>query len=164
MTAEMRERTHRWYLPSADVEAMKRMSGLEYLRMVFGNERTRPPIASLMAFGSAVFEEGRAVFEAEPGEFLYNPIGTVHGGFAATLLDSAMGCAVHAALAPGNGYTTVEINVNFVRAITAATGTVIAEGHTISVGSRIATADGRLTDREGRLLAHGSTTCLIVPL
>lgn len=162
--AEARERTHRWYPPAPDLDAMKRMSGLEYLRMVFADERTRPPIASLMAFGSALFEEGRAVFEAEPGEFLYNPIGTVHGGFAATLLDSAMACAVHAALAPGLSYTTLEIKVNYVRAITAATGAVTAEGKVISVGSRVATADGRLIDREGRLLAHGSTTCLILPL
>lgn len=160
----MRTRTHTWYTPEPDREAMKRLSGLEYLRLAFGSERTRPPIASLMGMRAALFEPGRAVFEAEPAEFHYNPIGAVHGGFAATLLDSAMSCAVHAACKPGQAYTTVEIKVNYVRPMTVDTGTVTAEGRTLAIGSRIATAEGRVTDAQGRLLAHGTATCLLFPL
>lgn len=159
-----RTRTHAWHPPAPDRDAMRRMSGLDYLRLAFASERQRPPISTLMDFRAATLEHGRAVFEAEPGEYLYNPIGTVHGGFAATLLDSAMSCAVHAALDPGVGYTTVEIKVNYVRPMTSETGTVTAEGRTISVGSRVATAEGRITDRQGRLLAHGTTTCLLFPI
>jgi uncharacterized protein (TIGR00369 family) len=143
---------------------MRRLSGLEYLRAAFGDARTLPPVAGLMGLRAVTFEEGRAVFEAEPAEFHYNPIGTVHGGFAATLLDSAMSCAVHAACKPGQVYTTVEIKVNYVRPMTAETGTVTVEGRTISVGGRVATSEGRITDARGRLLAHGTATCLLFPL
>jgi len=159
-----RTRTHTWYPAAPDWEAMKRLSGVEYLRRAFADERTRPPIASLLGMRAVAFEPGRAVFEAEPAEFHYNPIGTVHGGFAATLLDSATACAVHAACKPGQAYTTVEIKVNYVRPITADTGTVTCEGRTISLGSRIATAEARITDRQGRLLAHATATCLLIPL
>lgn len=159
-----RTRTHTWYPAAPDWEAMKRLSGVEYLRWAFADERTRPPIASLLGMRAVAFEPGRAVFEAEPAEFHYNPIGTVHGGFAATLLDSATACAVHATCKPGQAYTTVEIKVNYVRPITADTGTVTCEGRTISLGSRIATAEARITDRQGRLLAHGTATCLLIPL
>ena len=161
---DQRSRTHTWYPPAPDWEAMKRLSGVEYLRRAFGDETTRPPIAGLLGLRAARFEEGRAVFEAEPAEFHYNPIGTVHGGFAATLLDSAMACAVHAACKPGQAYTTVEIKVNYVRPMTAGTGTVTCEGRTLAVGSRVATAEGRITDAQGRILAHGTATCLLVPL
>jgi uncharacterized protein (TIGR00369 family) len=153
-----------WRAPEAGIEPMKRLSGLDYMRRTFGDPRNVPPIVTLMGMRGAVFESGRAVFEADPAEFHYNPIGTVHGGFAATLLDSAMSCAVHTTCAPGVGYTTIEIKVNYVRPMTMHTGTVTAEGRTISVGSRIATAEGRITDREGRLLAHGTATCLFLPL
>jgi len=158
----IRRRTHTWYEATPDWEAMKRLSGVDYLRQVFADERTRPPIASLLGMRAVAFDPGRAVFEAEPAEFLYNPIGSVHGGFAATLVDSATACAVHTACAPGQAYTTVEIKVNYVRPITAETGTVTCEGRTIAVGSRIATAEARLTDRHGRLLAHGTATGLLI--
>jgi uncharacterized protein (TIGR00369 family) len=91
----------------------------------------------------------------------YNPIGSVHGGIAATLLDSVMGCSIHTMLKAGTGYTTVEIKINYVRAMTDGTGEVRAEGKVINLGSRIATAEGRLTDASGKLLAHGTTTCLV---
>jgi uncharacterized protein (TIGR00369 family) len=94
----------------------------------------------------------------------YNPLGTVHGGVAATLLDSVMGCAVHTTLEAGIGYTTLEIKVNYVRAMTDKTDPVTVEGKVINVGRRIATAEGRLFDQEDRLLAHGTTTCLVFPL
>lgn len=107
-------------------------------------------------------EKGRVVFEATPTRAFYNPIGTVHGGFAATLLDSCLGCAVHTTLAAGVGYTTVDLNVTYLKAMTDETGPVRAIGEVIQSGRRIATAQARLVDAEDRLLATATTTCLIV--
>jgi len=104
------------------------------------------------------------VFEGVPAFRHYNPLGTVHGGYAATLLDSCMGCAVHSTLPKGVSYTTLEFKVSLIRPITSDTGLVRAEGHTLNVGRRAATAEGRLTDAKGKLLAHASTTCLIFDL
>jgi uncharacterized protein (TIGR00369 family) len=116
-----------------------------------------------MGMNPVEFGEGFAIFGAEPAEYHYNPIGVVHGGLAATLLDSAMSCAVHTTLAPGERYTTLELKVNFVGAITAATGSVRAEGRVIHRGGTIATAEGRLVaEKDGKLLAHGVTTCLLL--
>jgi uncharacterized protein (TIGR00369 family) len=124
-----------------------------------------PPFARLLGFALVEVEEGRAVFAATPTEAVYNPIGSVHGGFAATLLDSAMGCAVQTTLPAGVGYTTLEISVNLVRGMTADTGRVVCEGRTIHVGRRAATAEARLTqEATGKLLAHGTTTCLVTDL
>ena len=120
------------------------------------------PIAELVGFDLVELGEGRASFAMDPAERHYNPLGTVHGGIAATLLDSAMGCAVHTTLEANETYTTLELKVNFVRAITEATGRVVAEGAVIHRGRRIATADARLTDEEGRLLAHATCTCMIM--
>jgi len=120
-------------------------------------------MAATMGFAGSALEAGRVTFEGEAGEHLYNPIGVVHGGFAMTLLDSAMGCAVHTTLAAGEGYTTLDVMVNFVRAITTETGPLRCEGEVIHRGARIATAQGRLlVERTGKLLAHGSTTCMIL--
>jgi len=121
-----------------------------------------PPIAALIGMAIVEVSEGRAVFSAEPAEYHYNPLGTVHGGIAATLLDSAMGCAVQSLLPAGTGYTTLEIKVNYLRPITSATGTVTCEGTIIHLGGRIATAEARLTDATGKLYAHGTTTCLLL--
>lgn len=163
MSDQLRRRSHEWLPPEPDLEKLKSMPGHEYLTEVFADNR-RVPIGQLMGFRAVRFEPGLAVFEGEPDEFHYNPIGSVHGGFAATLLDSAVGCAVHTVLKPGFGYTTVELKVNYDRPITKATGRVTVEGRVVTSGSRIATADGRITDSAGRLLAHGSTTCLVFPL
>ena len=119
------------------------------------------PIAALLGFQPAEVESGRAVFVAIPDARHYNPIGSVHGGYAATLLDSCMACAVHSKLKAGQGYTTVELKVNFVTQISADTGEVRAEGKVIHFGKQIASAEGRLTDARGRLLAHATTTCLV---
>jgi uncharacterized protein (TIGR00369 family) len=119
------------------------------------------PIAELVGMELVELGEGRATFALDPAERHYNPLGTVHGGIAATLLDSAMGCAVHTTLSDGERYTTLELKVNFVRAITEATGRVVASGSVIHRGGRIATAEARLADENGRLLAHGTSTCLI---
>jgi len=137
------------------------LAGMEYIRAIFEGELPAPPIAELMGFRGVEAEPGRAVFEMEPGPQHYNPIGSVHGGVALTLLDSAMGCAVHTLLEPGVGYTTLELKTNFVRPITADTGLIRCEATVIHSGSRIATAEGKLTDANGKLLAHGTTTCLI---
>ena len=104
---------------------------------------------------------GRAVFEGLPEFRLYNPIGSVHGGFAATLLDSALGCAIFSTLAKGEAWTTLELKLNFVRAMNKDTGPVRAEGRIIHRGRTIATAEGRLVDAEGRVYAHATTTCMI---
>ena len=150
-----------WADPRALAEAGRGLSGLEYLRKIVAGELPRPPISALMNFGLVELGEGYAVFGVEPAEYHYNPIGVVHGGLAATLLDSAMGCAVHSMLPAGAGYTTLEIKVNFVRPMTAETGPVRCEAKLIHLGGRTATAEGRVVDEGGKLYAHGTTTCLI---
>ena len=109
-------------------------------------------------------DPGEAEFVCTPGERHTNPLGTVHGGLAATLLDSAMGCAVHTTLEPGIGYTTAELKINYIRAMTPQTGPVHAVGKVVHVGRQMAVAEGRLTGADGRLYATGSTTCLVFPL
>jgi uncharacterized protein (TIGR00369 family) len=138
------------------------LSGMEYIRAIFSGELPQPPIATLMGFRGVEAEPGRALFELEPGPQHYNPIGSVHGGVALTLLDSAMGCAVHTMLERGVRYTTLEVKTNFVRPIGAETGRITCEGKVLHIGGRVATAEGRLTDPAGKLLAHGTTTCLII--
>ncbi len=140
----------------------RKLAGIEYIRQIFEGELPPPPIAELMGFRGVEFERGRAVFEMTPGPQHYNPIGSVHGGVALTLLDSAMGCAVHTTLEAGVGYTTLEVKANLVRPISAETGLIRCEGTVIHAGSRVATAEGRLVDATGKLLAHGTTTCLIL--
>ena len=148
-------------VPLAEV---RDLDGLSLFKGLMDGRFPAPPIAKVLGFEVAEVERGRVVFTYTPVFDHYNPLGTVHGGVAATLLDSVMGCSVHTTLEAGIGYTTVEIKVNYVRAMTDKTGLVRVEGKVIQVGSRIATAEGRLHDKEGRLLAHGTTTCLIFPL
>lgn len=150
-----------WEDPRTLAEAGRGLSGLEYLQKIAAGELPRPPISALMNFGLVELGEGHAVFSVEPAEYHYNPIGVVHGGLAATLLDSAMGCAVHSKLPAGAGYTTLEFKVNFVRAMTAETGRVRCEAKLIHLGGRTATAEGRVVGGDGKLYAHGTTTCLI---
>ena len=150
-----------WEDPRALAEAGRGLSGLEYLQKIVAGELPRPPISALLDFALVELSEGRAVFACEPAEYHYNPIGVVHGGLAATLLDSAMGCAVHSTLPAGAGYTTLEIKVNYVRALTAETGEVRCEARIIHVGGRTATAEGKVLDAAGKLYAHGTTTCII---
>jgi uncharacterized protein (TIGR00369 family) len=158
-----RTRSFEWEDPIALRDAAATMSGLEFIRAVFNGRLPPPPIAATMGFAGAGAEEGRVVFIGEPGEYLYNPIGSVHGGYAMTLLDSAMGCAVHTTLAAGERYTTLDVNTNFVRPITAETGRVRCEGKIVHRGGTIATAEGRLTaESTGKLLAHATTTCLVI--
>ena len=157
-----RTRTVTWEDPLEVPKSAAGRRGIDVLRDVFSGKLPPPPIAVTMGFRGVEVERGRAVFEGEPGEHLYNPIGSVHGGFAMALLDSAMGCAVHSTLEAGERYTTLEVKTNFVRPITVETGLVRCEGIVVHRGSSIATADGKLIAVEsGKLLAHGSTTCLI---
>ena len=157
-----RTRTISWEDPTEAVYTGKTISGIAYLRALQSGELPPPPIAVLMGMWIAEVSEGRVVFAAEPTEYHYNPLGTVHGGVMATLLDSALGCAVQSMLPAGTSYTTLELKVNYLRPITTKTGTVYAEGKLIHIGGRIATAEGRLTDADGKLYAHGTTTCIIL--
>ena len=157
-----RARTVRWEDPAPGAEAAREMGGLEFLRAMQRGELPGPPIAELVGFEFIEVEEGRVVFECEPAEYHYNPIGSVHGGLACTLFDSAMGCAVHTELPAGVGYTTIELKVNLLRPISASTGRLLCEGSTIHVGGRIATAEARLKDQSGRLYGHATTTCMIL--
>jgi len=162
--AQARTRTISWDDPMISAQAVGTMSGLEFLRSVLRGELPAPPFAHLMDMGLVEVEEGRAVFNGHPAEFHYNPIGVVHGGFAFTLLDSALGCCVQSTLPIGMAYTTVELHVNLVRPITSKTGVVRAEATIVHSGRRMATAEARLSDAAGKLYAHGTTTCMIFPV
>src|SRR5215468_7170476 len=159
MDAPTGETNEPYGLVPAEVAAT--MSGLELLQGMIAGRFPGPPITQLIGFRLAEVASGRAVFEGVPEFKHYNPLGSVHGGYAATLLDSCMGCAVHTTLPKGIGYTTLEFKVSLIRALTIDTGPVRAEGKTISSGRRVATAEGHLTDARGRLLAHATTTCLV---
>ena len=139
------------------------MAGLEVLRAIGTGELPPVAMAELLGIEGVEVEEGRVVFAVVPGPQHLNPVGVVHGGLAATLLDSAMGCAVHSTLPAGSGYTTLELKVNFTRPISEATGRIRAEGTIVHRGGRVATAEGRVfAEDSGKLLAHGTTTCLIL--
>lgn len=158
---EARTRTMSWEDPRALAEAGRGLSGLEYLRKIVAGALPRPPIGALMNFNITEVSEGRAVFTVEPAEYHYNPIGVVHGGLAATLLDSAMGCAVNTMMPAGKIFTTLEMKINYIRPMRRETGEVLCEASVIHVGGRTATAEGRIVDREGRLYAHGTATCML---
>ena len=138
------------------------MTGLEQLQALL-KEGRQPSIGVTLQFEAIEFGDGFAAFEGVPGEHAYNPIGTIHGGYAATLLDSACGCAVHSKLAPGQGYTTLELKVAYHRAMTKETGRVRAEGRVLSIGRRAAFAEAKLTDARGRLCASATSSLLVIP-
>ena len=146
----------------APLETLREMSGLAFLSAIRDGRLPAPPIAQLLDFHLVEVAEGRSVFRGQPSFGLYNPIGSVHGVWAATLLDSCMGCAVQSTLPKGSGYTTLEFKINLLRGITAETGPVEAEGRAVRTGRRVGSAEGRLTDSNGGLLATGSTTCLVM--
>ena len=146
------------------LETVRTMDGITLFREMTAGRLPAPPICQTLGFGLTEVELGRVVFEYAPDVAHYNPLGSIHGGVAATLLDSVMGCCIHTTLKAGTGYTTLEIKVNYVRAMTDKTGPVKAEGKVINVGSRIATSEGKLFDKASRLLAHGTTTCLVFPI
>lgn len=146
------------------LDQVKHLTGLEFMQGILEGRFPPAPITAALKFELTQIEHGRAVFEGVPEFAFYNPIGSVHGGYAATLLDSCMGCAVHTTLPAGQAYTTLEFKINFVRGMTEQTGRVRAEGRVIHPGKRAATAEGNLYDAGGKLLAHATTTCMIFPL
>jgi len=139
----------------------KKMSGLEFVQGLAGGTLPLNTIARTLGYDITEAEGGRVVVTAEPKDIHLNPAGTVHGGLAATMLDSCMGLAIQSTLEKGVGSTTLEFKISFVRPITPETGPIRAEGTVISRGRRVGTAEGRVTDSKGRLLVHGTTTCLI---
>jgi len=147
------------------MEAMTSLSGLDYMRAIARGEIEQPPMARLLGFGVVAVDEGRAVFTAEPGDQHYNPIGVVHGGLAATLLDSAMGVAVHTTLPAGWSYGSLDLSVRYLRPITRETGRIRAEGVVVHRGSRTATMEGRVwAEDSGKLIAHGTGSALLLPV
>jgi uncharacterized protein (TIGR00369 family) len=160
----IRERTYTWTDPHLTADASRTMSGLEFIRGLRDGTVSPAPIAALVGLSIADVEAGRVVMRLTPAEYHYNPIGTMHGGILATLLDSVMGCAVHTKLPEGLGYTSLEIKVNYVRAVTIASGELSAEGNAIHVGRRSAVAEAKVLDAKGRLCAVASTTCLVFDL
>ena len=156
-----RTRTFEWDEATAFWHRAQGKSGLELLKMAIAGELPPPPIAKLMDIRLTQIEKGKAIFTGTPQEFHYNPLGTVHGGYGATLLDSAMGCAVHSTLDPGDIYTTLEFKINFVRALTHETGEVRGIGTVIHETRTTALAEGRIEDGKGKLYAFATTTCVI---
>ena len=142
-------------------QVMASMPGIDFVRAMFAGKLPTPPIMQTIEPFDYAAEPGIITFQSVPGFRHYNPIGSVHGSYAAALLDSAMGLAVHSMLPAGSGYTTLEFKISFIRGMTEDTGPVKSEGRTLSVGRRAATAEGRITDSKGRLLAHATTTCLV---
>jgi uncharacterized protein (TIGR00369 family) len=146
----------------ATAQDLMSMSGLDAMRALLAGKYEPPSIATTLGFRLVEAADGFAVFEGDPSDRILNPLGIVHGGFALTLIDSCTGCAAHTTLPAGVGYTTVETKVNFVRAITADTGPVRAEGRVVAQGRTIITAEGKITDARGKLLAHGTSTLLVM--
>ncbi|HWQ24068.1 MAG TPA: PaaI family thioesterase [Gaiellaceae bacterium] len=157
-----RTRSYSWQDPLAALELARGLPGLEVVRRMLTGELPHPPIADVLGLRLVEAEEGRAVFEGEPGEQHYNIVGTVHAGFTTTLLDSAMGCALATTLPAGVGWTTLELKANFTRPLTVETGRVRCTGAVIHPGRRVATAEARLEDLRGRLLAHATSTILVL--
>jgi uncharacterized protein (TIGR00369 family) len=144
-------------------ETLKSYDGLGFLQAIVAGTLPQPPIGETLGFHLIEVEKGRAVFEGTPELRHYNPIGTVHGGFAATMLDSAMACAIFSTMVKGDVWTTLEFKVNYVRPLTKETGPVRAQGRLLHRGRSVATAEGDVKDAAGKLYAHATTTCMIFP-
>ena len=139
-----------------------RMNGLEQLRLVQNGKFSVPTIGDLLGFAIVELAKGEVSFEMTPDSRMLNPLGTIHGGITATLLDSAMACAVHSTLEPGQSYTTAQLNVHYLRSMQPGFGPVRATGTVIHRGRKQSTAEGKLVGPDGKLIAHGTTTCLIL--
>jgi uncharacterized protein (TIGR00369 family) len=159
-----RGRSYTWSDPTVTAKAVATTSGLDILRGILDGRFPPPPILDTLQIRAVEVEPGQVVFELTPQEWHYNPIGSVHGGVLSTLLDSALGCAVHSRLPAGTGYTSLEIKVNFVRPVLVGTGTVRCQGTVLSLGRRAATAEAKITTADGKLVAHATTTCMIFAL
>ena len=162
MDATVRERVLRWNDPAAVMSAASKLSGIEYVRAMQRGDLPPPPMAHVVNLAFLEVAEGRVVCSAQAGEEHYNPVGTVHGGFAMTVLDSAVGMALLSTLPPGKLFTTLSLTTNFVRAMSARSGPVRCEGVVLHRGGRVATAEGYLYDESQRLCAHAVTSCMIL--
>jgi len=147
---------------SGVLKARQQLSGLAYFRKMMSGEVPRAPMTALLNLRLLEADKGRVVFGAVPGRSHYNGMGVVHGGLVATLLDSALGCAINTLAPPGKVFTTLEIKINYTRPLTGEVGPVRCEAHAIHVGSRVGTAEGRVVDANGKLYAHGTTTCILI--
>lgn len=156
-----RTRTVAWRDPALGVEAGSTLTGIEYLRAMARGDAPPSPLALVLGFQLEEIEDGRVMVTVEPAEFHYNPLGVVHGGLAATLFDSALGCAVQSLLPPAHAAPTLQLTVNYVRPVTMDTGKVFCSGEVIHLGKRTATAEGRLADSAGKLYAHATGTFMI---
>jgi uncharacterized protein (TIGR00369 family) len=159
----LRTRSFSWQDPAPAAAAGAGLSGVQYLERIIAGTLPPPPIAEMLGFAIVEVQPGRTLFSMRPAEWMYNPLGSVHGGVAATILDTCMGCAVHSTLEAGVGYTTADLQVRYIRAMSEGTGTVLAEGRVVHRGRRTATAEGRLFSEDGEaLIAHGTTGCVIL--
>jgi uncharacterized protein (TIGR00369 family) len=149
-------------MTTSHVDARRTMSGIEFFRRMLAGEMPPPPMLEVFGIRLAEVEEGRVVFTATAEERFYNGTGVAHGGFAATLLDTALGCAINSAMPAGRRFTTLELKVNLTRPITRDAGLLRCEASVVHVGGRTATSEGRIVDARGKLYAHGTTTCIIV--
>ena len=159
-----RSRTVTWHSPGPSTAKGMTMAGIDYLRAMVDGELPQAPIAGLMQFELVEVEHGRAVFTCVPDESAYNPIGAIHGGLICTLLDSVTGCAVHTTLPKGKGYTSVEIKVNYLKAVRLNSGTLTATGTVVKSGSRVGFSEGVVTDASGAVVATATSTLLIFDL
>lgn len=161
---ETRARTFAWTDPRTHASMIGKQSGLDLLRSMARGDYPPPPILELIGYESFEIDEGRAVLRVPVGEYHYNPLGSVHGGIIATMLDTACGCTVHSTLPAGVGYTSLDLSTRFLKPATIASGLLTAEGTIVSRGRRIAVAEARLTDERGTLLAHATSTCMLFEL
>ena len=161
---EPRSRTVTWWDPMIGAHAMRDLSGREYLQAMIDGRLPLAPIGGLMAMTAVSVGEGTVEFRCQPDESAYNPIGVVHGGLVCALLDSVAACAVHSTLPLGKGYTSIEIKVSYLRAVTAASGTLTATGTLVKGGSRVAFSEGVVTDESGTPVATATSTCLVFDL
>jgi len=159
-----RTRTYSWTDPLINAAELGRRSGLEILRAIGTGELPAPPIMHTLGYTGLQADEGRVTFRLLPQEFHYNPLGSVHGGVLATLLDTATGCAVHSTLAPGFGYTSLDLTTKFLRPVTVKTGLLRCEGTVLNRGRTTALAEARLYDGDDKLVAHATSTCMIFDL
>ena len=157
-----RTRTFSWDDPIRGAEQAPTMAGFDYLHAMLKGDLPMPPIMKSLDLQVRSFDKGVAVFSFIPQEFHYNPLGMVHGGVISAILDSAMGCSLHSTLPAGTGYTTVELKINFLKAITLKTGELMATGKIIHSGTKTALTEAQLIDQTGRIYAHGVSTCLIL--
>lgn len=160
---QIRTRSVSWGDPAISVDAARSLSGIDFVRKIMNGQVPAPPTFELIGFRLTSVEPGQVTGSLDPAEFHYNPMGGVHGGIVCFLLDSVMGLAVHSQLPTGNLFATLEAKVHFVRPISVKTGMLIAQGEVVHPGSRVATAESRLVDKNDKLFAHGTATCMVIP-